>query len=274
MRALVIAGMARSGTTMLQQLCNAHPQMRVTNEFGNYAWIGDPYPKYAARAAARIHRIRGKWRILGRPGFVPPRFSDEIRIRSGNHAANIRDGAVHLLRLGRHSVGRVTLDALVEEASDGDPRILVVGDKLPRYAYMLNEFVQHPRLQRLVIYRDCRDVTSSFLRKLRTDWKRQRWTRHFNGADRIARRWVRAIEEMEHYRDHLHVVRYEELVADPRPGLDRIADWLGVDPSGLDAGRVSDSSIGKHRQGLTPQELDDVLRIAGSTLRRLGYALD
>lgn len=274
MRPLVIAGMARSGTTLLQQLCNTHPQMRVTNEFGNYAWIGDSYPRYVTRTVARIQKINGKWRILGTPGFVPPKLTDELRIRSGNHVANVRGAALHLFRLARRWPERVTLATLVEEAGGGDPEIRIVGDKLPRYAFMLNQLVPLPQLLRLVIYRDCRDVTSSFLRKVRTDWKRQRWTRHFDNAEKIARRWVRAIEDMEHYREHLYLVRYEELVADPRPELTRIAEWLDVERSWLDAGRVSDSSVGKYKEGLTPEELDDVLRVAGPTLRRLDYPLD
>jgi hypothetical protein len=83
---------------MLQRLCNAHPQMRVTDEFGNYAFIGDTFPRYAARTVARIHAIGGRWRILGPPGYLSSRLPHDIRLRSRNHAANIRGCAIHLFR--------------------------------------------------------------------------------------------------------------------------------------------------------------------------------
>lgn len=274
MRPLIISGMARSGTTMLQQLCNGHPQMRVTNEFGNYAFIGESFPAYAAKIVKRIWVINGKWRILGPPGHVPASLSSKLRLRSGNHTANVAAGAVHLFRLARRSPVRVTLSALVAEAGGKNSQTRVVGDKLPLYNFMMDRLVELPELGRLVIYRDCRDVVSSFLRKVRSDWKRQGWSRNADTAEKIARRWVRAIEIMEWYADRLFLLRYEDVVRRPESELQRLAKWLDVEPSGFDARMVSDSSVGKFRQGLTAEELDDVLKVAGPTLERLKYALD
>lgn len=137
---------------------------------------------------------------------------------------------------------------------------------------MLDRLVPLPQLLRLVIYRDCRDVTSSFLRKVRTDWKRQRWAQYVDTAEKVALRWVRAIEDLENHAEDLYIIRYEELVADPRPVLDRLARWLEVDPGGFEPGMVSASSVGKYMQGLTTRELDDVLKVAGSTMKRLNYS--
>ena len=263
--------MGRSGTTILQQLCNAHAQMRVTDEFGNYAFLGDTFPRYAARTTARIHTIGGRWRIVGPPGFLSSRLPHDIRLRSRNHVVNVRVCADHLLRLARRRPDRVALDDLVEVDGRGSRQIRIVGDKFPSYALMLDRLVPLRQLLRLVIYRDCRDVTSSFLRKVRTDWKRQGWTRYVDTAEKVARRWVRAIEDLEKHAAELYVIRYEELVADPRSVLDRLARWLEVEPEGFESGMVSASSVGKHTQGLTTRELDDVLRVAGPTMNRLNY---
>jgi hypothetical protein len=273
-RPLIITGMARSGTTMLQQLCDSHPQMRVTKEFGNYAWIGESFPSYVAKTINRIRVINGKWRILGPSGRLPSRLTEEIRIRSQNHVANVGVAARHLLRLARRRPGRVTLSALVDAAGGGAPQARIVGDKLPLYAFMLDSLIHQTELLRMVIYRDCRDVTSSFLRKVRTDWKSQAWSRNADTAQKIARRWVRAIENMEHHADRLWIVRYEDLVREPRLCMPGLAAWLDVDPSGFDARMVFDSSVGKYKQGLTAQEHDIVLEIAGPTMERLGYSLD
>jgi hypothetical protein len=263
--------MGRSGTTILQRLCNAHPQMRVTDEFGNYAFLGDPFHRYAARTAARIHTIGGRWRILGPPGYLSSRLPHDFGVRSRNHAANLQNCAVHLLRLARHCPVTVTLDRLVRADAHDNQELLVVGDKLPSYALMWDRLVPLPDLLRLVIYRDCRDVTSSFLRKVRTDWKRRPWARYVDTAEKVAIRWVRAIEDLESRAQSLHIMRYEDLVADPRAILDRLAGWLEVGPGGFDPGMVSATSVGKHLQGLTKKELEDVLRVAGPTMDRLNY---
>jgi hypothetical protein len=259
---LIIAGMPRSGTTLLQRLCDHHLQMRVSNDFGNYAFIGDSFPVYIGRAVRRVLEINGRSRIIGT-------FSG----RRTNYVSNVHTITVHLLRLAQHGNGSLTLSALAVEARKNDPQTRVVGDKFPQYIFRMNRFVELSDLRRLVIYRDCRDVTSSFLRMVRTAWKHRRWIRDTNTAETIARRWVQAIEIMEHHADHLFVIRYEDLVSDPRPQLLRLAEWLDVEPSGFNAKMVSDSSVGKYKQGLTAQEHDDVLKVAGPTLERLNYSL-
>jgi hypothetical protein len=179
-----------------------------------------------------------------------------------------------LLRLARHGSGPVDLSALVAVARKTHPEARVVGDKFPRYIFELDRFVELPELLRLVIYRDCRDVTSSYLRRIRTDWKRRRWASDMDTAEKIARRWVLAIEIMERHADHLLMIRYEDLVGSPRSELQRLAEWLDVDPLDFDGTMVFNSSVGKYKQALTDRELEDVLSVAGPTLERLKYPLD
>jgi len=260
---MIIAGMPRSGTTLLRRLCDSHPRMRVTHEFGNYGFIGDPLPLYAARAVNRVLELNGRSRIIGKNGR-----------RIANYAGNVRAVTTHLVRLALQGEARVTLHALVEEARKSDPEARIVGDKTPQYIFLMDRFVALPGLLRVVIYRDCRDVTSSYLFMARTKWRRRPWIHDTDTAEKIARRWVHAIEIMEDHADHLFVIRYEDLVRGPRPELERLAGWLGVDPSGFDARMVSDSSVGMYQRGLRAQELDDVLEVAGSTLERLNYVLD
>ena len=259
---IIIAGVPRSGTTMLRRLCNNHPQMRVTNEFSNFAFLGDSLPVYAARAGKRILEINGASRIIGKYGT-----------RRTNYLGNVQAVTAHLLRLARMGVGRITLSAIVEEARKSDPDALVVGDKMPQYIFIMDRLVSVPGLRRIVIYRDCRDVTSSFLQMVRTKWRHRIWVRELDTAEKIALRWVRGIEIMERYSQDLFTIRYEDLVREPESRLQRLAEWLGVDPSGFKAKWVSDSAVGKYRQGLTARELDDVMRVAGTTLERLRYPL-
>lgn len=190
-----------------------------------------------------------------------------------NYAVNLRVAATHLSRVARRRPDRVTLADLLEAACGDDQKLRIVGDKLPNYVFMLDRLVTLPRLLRLVIYRDCRDLTSSYLARIRTDWKHQRWARYVDTAEKVARRWVHAIEHMESHAEDLYLVRYEDIVANPLAELRPIAEWLGVELSGFDTKIVLSASVGKHKRGLTARELDDVLRVAGPTMERLSYRI-
>ena len=260
-RPLIIAGMPRSGTTLLQHLCNAHPEMSVTNEFGNFAFLGSSYGAYALRALHRWHRVSGRWRFLGAA-------DTDWRL---NHRDNLRFVGTHLLQLARRRPFRIDVTHLTAAAAVGAPEARVIGDKLPRYIFSMKRFVSHPDLFRLVIYRDCRDVASSFLRKVRTDWRDMAWSRHLDNAEKIAGRWVTSIEEMEAHADGLFVMRYEALVDEPGTHLQRLGSWLDVDPSAFDQTRIRATSVGKYEAGLSAGEIDAVVGIAGPTMERLGY---
>ena len=235
--------------------------MRVSNDFGNYAFIGDSFPLYMAKAARRVLEINGRARISGAFGG-----------RATNYLSNVHTTFVHLIRIARNGTSTVTLSALAAEAIKNDPGARVVGDKFPQYIFKMDRLVEFPELLRLVVYRDCRDVTSSFLHMVRTRWKYRRWIRDANTAEKVARLWVHAIEVMDRFADGLFIIRYEDLVSHPRSELLRLAEWLDVDPSGFEASTVSDSSVGKYEQGLTGRELEDVLRVAGPTMHRLNYS--
>lgn len=44
--AFIIAGHIRSGTTLLRNLCNSHPDITVTMEFGNFDGLGCSHAAY------------------------------------------------------------------------------------------------------------------------------------------------------------------------------------------------------------------------------------
>jgi hypothetical protein len=259
---------------MLWELCHDHPQIRMTKEFGNYTFIGDPLPVYAKRVAGRLWRIRGRWRVYAPPGEHTGSPGEGVYASGANHIANTSAATHHLLRLARRGIGPVTVTDLAEEARKNDTETEVVGDKWPRYVFEMDRLTRMPELKRLVVFRDCRDVVSSFMVRIRTDWKNEGWIRNWNTAAKVAGQWVSAIETMERHADLLFIIRYEELVRDPQSSLAGLAEWLHVDSAGFDVDSVKASSIGKYRQGLTPEELDDVMRVAGPTLERLNYAVD
>ena len=102
-------------------------------------------------------------------------------------------------------------------------------------------------------------------------WKGLRFTQNIDTIEKITSRWVYGIEQMLSHEGRIHIVRYEDLVSDPRRVLTGVGEWLGVDPAAFPTLDARPTSIGKHRDGLSDAELTVVNRIAGPTLERLGY---
>ena len=180
----------------------------------------------------------------------------------------------YLGKLRRYRPGTIDLPAVEAALREIFPRAGIVGDKMPDYVHQLDMLAPTSGLASVVIYRDCRDVTSSHLKLARTSWRNQRWIQNQDTAEKVATRWVAAIETMEKQRDGIHIIRYEDLVREPSRELAILAEWLGVNPAGFpirNIRSVRDDGIGKHREGLSEQELEAVMDIAGPAMARLGY---
>ena len=259
--ALIIGGHPRSGTTILNRLCQLHPDIAMTGEFRSFLRLNVPYLEYA-------RGLRMDWY---RRGIV-------------SHAGRRAPTRAKLLSLGFLTVflGRLLLKARgpigVQEvgwALHGIfPHAKLVGDKYPRYVFSLEDLVREEHLKRVIIYRDGRDVVSSYLRMVETAWKDLDFVRRNSpNARKVARAWVRSIELMEQHTDELHIIRYEAFCDAPRHHLDELAEYLGVPARGFKHNKVRATSVGRYAEGLTSRQVEDVLRIAGPTLERLNYPL-
>jgi hypothetical protein len=94
-------------------------------------------------------------------------------------------------------------------------------------------------------------------------------------ATRAAWAWRRYVTAAGAVPERTVEVRYEQLVQDPAAAASRVAAALGVD-AGLVAAafaRAHDTSAGRWRRDLTPEQLADVEREAGAQLVALGYEL-
>ena len=258
---LMIGGHPRSGTTLLQTLCDLHPEMAVTNEFGCFSFLGQSYGEYTRSIFERWQRVQGKWAF-------DISYANYHRLLNLN---NFRFALLHLIRFRQQYRGEVTAVSLEATYRRMFPGARVVGDKWPHYLFRMDEYVQNEDLTRLVIYRDCRDVTSSFLVQACTNWKDTNWIHKVDNAEKIAARWVRGIEIMEKYADKIVILQYEALMHEPEKELRRVSEAIGVDPAGFPTDMIDPGSIGKYKKGLTPEELEAVMQVAGPTMARLGY---
>ncbi|VAW34844.1 hypothetical protein MNBD_CHLOROFLEXI01-616 [hydrothermal vent metagenome] len=257
---LIISGHQRSGTTLLRRLCDAHPQMKVANEFGCFADVGH---SVGHALKARL----GQWRLVNGRWAFDSRFANQPR----RHGYNLRFTLSYWRHLLRFSQGDVTITAVTQALQAQLGETAVIGDKLPQYLPLLPSFLSNDSVKVIIIYRDCRDVTSSFLEKVRTVWRTRPWAGDVDTAEKIAYKWVESIELMERLSDQIYIIQYEKLVNQPASRLADLGAWLRIDPAGFNPHSVKATKVGKHQQGLTKEELADVWTVAGSTMTRLGY---
>ena len=255
---LIVCGHQRSGTTLLAALCSSHPDIALTFEFSNFMKLDMSYREY-------VSVLRKDWmkrRIIS------------IRGHRGQFRKRI-DSAIfltrYLMELQRYRRQEISLSIVTDVLHRIFPSAPVVGDKKPTYVFHLDQLANIGELYRLVIYRDCRDVARSAIEKSQTSWRQKKIGQHLNTAEKVAESWVSAIETMERHAKKIHAIRYEELVTDPQLVFTALGNWLGVDPQGFRHNMIRDSSVGKHKKGLSDQEEREIIRIAGPTMERLGY---
>ena len=197
---LILAGMPRSGTTLVATLLAAQPQIH---------FLTDYFPAFL-----EVQRRLGR-------AWNAPLDASERRIA----LALVRD---QFLRV-RHPV-LVKLDAfasvddlhrrvLEELAAPGE---LWLGHKLLLSPVELRATLQQTDLRCLLLLRDPRDAALSFFH--RTGGGVEIYARNWRDTARLCRQLV------GHPR--LLALRFEDLIAEPDATLKRLGDWLGV---GIDA---------------------------------------
>jgi hypothetical protein len=232
----------------------------LLREFGKFNAINISYYRHSLKVLKRCLNVSN------RHTFSPFHSNKQYILLH-----NLSFAVGYLRKMFKYRGNLVTVSTIEQTLSSLFPESRVVGDKYPRYILLLDKLMRSDNTNFLVIYRDCRDVVSSTLKQVRTAWSHLPFAKNVDTAEKVAHRWVKAIKMMDFYKDKLHVIRYEHLVQDPKSEFEVLGKWLGVDPAGFPVARIRDTSIGKHRKGLSNQELEIVMAIAGPTMSRLGY---
>ena len=215
-RPLLIGACPRSGTTLLRSLLNNHPDLAMPAEtdFLLHLWVHRGRLR-DLRDPARRRRL-AEW-IFDTPG------RGGRRIRAG---AVGRDEAVARVAAAPPTLGAL-LAAVFAVFADakGKPRW---GDKRPAYAGHISAlFALFPHAQFVNVVRDPRAATDS---QLRAPWYRD--LERSALADTVAT-WEFAVARVDDYADALRPdqlldVRYEDLVREPRPTLERVCAFAGL----------------------------------------------
>jgi hypothetical protein len=240
-------------------------------EFGNFCSIGRPYTVYMLQMIKRWMGIGIRYwpLVVTRAGV----FTSTVRRQKRRTIARNHAFVVHyLFNILRHWQKLVSVQEIEAALKNIFPGKDIVGDKYPEYVFKLNDLAVAESLSILVICRDCRDVTSSALRTASTAWRNMPVLRKkMDTAEKVAERWVRAMELTDSRRDRLYIVRYEDLISDKERELRALGDWLGVDSKGFDAGVIRPNRTGKYKSSLSDEDVTKVMDVAGPTMAKMGY---
>lgn len=274
-RPVVICGVGRSGTSLLQSMLNAHPGLCFPPET-------HVFRRYVAPPATRR-----RWERLGAAAFEAVLQRDEDFARAGVPARELlrpeSGRGLDTARVFRRLLARVA-------AREGKVR---VGDKDPRSLEELAAWKREfPRARIVHVVRDPRDV---LLSRTKAAWSAARpWWAHILICREQLRRGRARGRRM--FGEAYLEVRYEELLAEPRATLERVCAHVGIDfdEGMLDFGDAARKLVDarelawkketlgpllagnteKWRTGLSPFQVRLTERVALESFRDLGYTHD
>lgn len=271
-----IVGTERSGSNLLRLMLDAHSRLAV------------PHPPHFMRYLAPVAASYGD---LARPAALRRAAQDALR----------------LLRVHIHPWEiEIDLDRVVAEAHPSLFGVVAAFYEQYRRArgkarwgckstFMVDHIHQvlevRPDARFVWLVRDPRDVAASSYHSVFNPCHPYLTASLWDAQQRRAEAALVALGPAR-----IHRLHYEDLVADPRAALDRLCRFLGeeLEPAMLEhhlseaamrvsslseswrnAGRpVSQASVGRFVRELTPVERAQVERVAGVTMRRLGYHAD
>ena len=266
-RILFIVGMPRSGTKLLRDLLNRHPEISI---FPNESHF---FPRLPALVGKHGDPRRRECFAKLYTELEGTRFFTRIRAQG---IALDRDDWFARLRGGE---AKDVLGAMFASyAAMTGSRI--VGDKTPEYVTqvpLLSSFLPDARFVHIV--RDPRDYVVSM---------RKAWGKSLPRAAQRWKAWIRTFrQDVRRCGADFVELRYEDLVAAPRDVLESLCAFIGVpfsdDMLSLDrpAENLGDTrgetsivatNFGKWRRELRDAEVRRVERIAGALMAELGYA--
>ncbi|HWI87154.1 MAG TPA: sulfotransferase [Sphingomonas sp.] len=206
-----VCGAPKSGTTWLQRLLDAHPEILCSGE-------GHFIEHFSIPLAKVMRDYAGKMRLV---------------------ADRVYEGEPYYTRLEQDALDRLVRTFVIDRllSRDPGPEVRWIGDKTPRYATYLPHLMRiFPDARFINIVRDPRDVALSRLHQAKRAGRegltiagtaeRSAFIRD-GGLD-----WVRNVEPIAPFAiahpGRLHSIRYEDMIADPAREAGRLFAFLGA----------------------------------------------
>jgi hypothetical protein len=295
---IMLTTMGRAGTTWTMRLLSEHPEIVVHRwhpyelRVARYWWhmlktLSEPRDPYHSAQADRFQTNK-QW--IGYNPFYP----EPIAVTPGLGTWMGRDYVEDLARFCQRNAEEAYLRIA---AGQGQSNVRFMAEKhradnLPWLVWEL-----YPKAKEIFLVRDFRDVYSSMLAYNKKFGRRAFGPEHIETDEEFAQflrnSTIRNLSRSWPKRqDRAHLIRYEDLITQPRETLRGILDYLEVDatPSVVDGmlARASaenpemkqhltssdvSTSLGRWRSSLSP-ELQSVANHAfGDVLQQFGYAV-
>jgi len=242
---IAIGGCPRSGTTALTDLLNIDGSLFITREF-------------------RIFRC---WRhpigpLLMKHKMNPNRASSAVFKKH-----NLDIETVSKITNGKSVTNFVTKKL---------PNLKYFGDKLPRhYLYFTIEIANRfPNMKFIFCLRDGRAVIASQIRLFKGGKSRANFiAKSIPSAEHL---WLEGCEYLERnlncksLKDRIHVVRYEDAVADPKKTIRQISRFLGIGKLSIEGHEYKPTHLDTWKTELPNME-DRLSKKFKKKLKRWGY---
>jgi len=267
---LFIVGCPRSGTTLLQRMVNAHPEIAVTPETH---WI----PRF----------IKKRWGVT-RKGLVTPKLIARLLEHPGFVALSIgREEVAKLIGTGEPITYSSFVSGIFDLYGKAQGKRLV-GDKTPGYVRRMNTLhVLWPAARFVHLIRDGRDVYLSMANRPMEQLKHPVPTAALWWELNV-RRGREAGKEIGP--DLYYEISYEALTTNPREECTKLCLFLGVqyddsmlrfhegrigtkaEPGGKPAWQPITSGLRDWRLQMPAADIEQFEAAAGVLLEELGYA--
>jgi len=260
-----VVGAARSGTTLLRLMLDAHPALAIPSETGFVPQLIDAGRRPGASPEA-LAALLVEHRRFADFGFEP---------------AEVHELFARVEPFNAPDALRAFFGAYAER--QGKSRW---GDKTPAYALRMRDIGRAlPEVRFVHVIRDGRDVRLSQMGRGESPPSAAKHARRWRRRVRAAQRQGRSLPYLE--------VRFEDLVTDTEAELRRVCELIELDyePAMLayheratdrlpaselrahlrTAEPPSPERIGRWRREMPPEDLAEFNRVAGSLLEELGY---
>jgi hypothetical protein len=247
-----LIGAARSGTTLLATMLDAHSELKMLHETGFV-------PGLAEMIRSEPMTVERVIKVMAAAGPLEAHGVSELEIR--NRLSELDD-------LKAAAVLRTFYDASAE--ASGKPRW---GDDTPSYLKRMRRIQRALTEARFIhVVRDGRDTLAARPTEM-----------NVGAAIATGQRWikkVRSARQQEHLMDYFLEIRYEDLIAEPEATLSKVCEFIELpyEAAMMEAeGRAEVEAdlgpVGYWRERLDANQVSAFEEIAGETLGALGYPL-
>lgn len=201
---IFIVGCPRSGTTVMKELFNNHPEVAIPDETGIFDWLYNR-PLYKK--------------------LLPLKASKNLALVKslGEAVTNEFDA----LPASKRKSAKSAIDFLLQGYAKRE-RKSYWGEKTPLNIHYLGKILNiYPDATIIYMIRDPRAVASSFKRYI--DHKRGKedfWiTEDINKAIKL---WKKSVDQATYFKNQVNFVKYEDFVANPQSTVQELCEIIGL----------------------------------------------